>query len=76
MVMTRKRVPFSDLPGPINLGNPEEATILNIARKIIDFTGSKSDICFHSMLENDPQGVAPICNGKGLLGMESYISFR
>jgi hypothetical protein len=45
MVMTRKRVPFSDLPGPINLGNPEEATILNIARKIIDFTGSKSDIC-------------------------------
>lgn len=40
--------------GPINLGNPEEITILNMAAKIIDITGSGSDIIFKPLPEDDP----------------------
>lgn len=40
--------------GPINLGNPEELTILDTARKIIEMTGSASKIIFKSLPVDDP----------------------
>jgi UDP-glucuronate decarboxylase len=43
-----------EITGPINLGNPSEFTILDIARKIIDLTGSKSSIEFKSIPPDDP----------------------
>lgn len=40
--------------GPINLGNPSEFTILELAEKVIALTGSKSKICFEDLPADDP----------------------
>jgi UDP-glucuronate decarboxylase len=40
--------------GPCNLGNPEEFTILQLAQKIIEMTGSPSKIAFMPLPEDDP----------------------
>jgi len=45
--------------GPVNLGNPEEYTILELAEKIINLTGSKSKIVFKLLPENDPKRRRP-----------------
>jgi nucleoside-diphosphate-sugar epimerase len=49
------RLADSNLSGPINLGNPHEITILQLAQRIIDLTDSKSTISFQSALSDDPQ---------------------
>lgn len=41
-------------PLPVNLGNPDERTILETAKKIISFTGSKSKIVFKPYPQDDP----------------------
>ena len=43
-----------DFTGPVNLGNPEEFTILELARKVIANTGSKSEIVFKPLPSDDP----------------------
>jgi UDP-glucuronate decarboxylase len=43
-----------DFTGPVNLGNPEEYTILELAEKIIQITKSKSKITFKSFPKDDP----------------------
>ena len=43
-----------DLCGPVNLGNTNEKTILELAEKIVAMTGSQSNIVFHPLPENDP----------------------
>lgn len=40
--------------GPVNIGNPEEYTILDLAKKIIAMTGSKSKIAFKPLPSDDP----------------------
>jgi len=40
--------------GPVNLGNPEEYTILDLAQKIITMTGSKSKIVYKPLPSDDP----------------------
>ena len=40
--------------GPVNLGNPSEFTILELAHKVIDMTGSKSKIVFKTLPQDDP----------------------
>jgi dTDP-glucose 4,6-dehydratase len=49
------RMADSKLTGPINLGNPNEMTILQLAHRVIDATQSKSTINFQSALSDDPQ---------------------
>ena len=62
--------------GPINLGNPEEYTILEVAKKIINFTNSKSNIQFLNKLEDDPKLRKPDINkAKNLLNWYPKISF-
>ena len=48
-----------DFTGPVNLGNPAEATILELAQKIIALTGSSSSIVLRSLPENDPKRRQP-----------------
>ena len=48
-----------DFTGPVNLGNPAEATILELAQKIIALTGSNSSIVLRSLPENDPKRRQP-----------------
>jgi len=43
-----------DFTGPLNLGNPEEYSILELAEKIIALTRSKSEIVFKALPEDDP----------------------
>ena len=45
--------------GPINLGNPGEFTILDLAQKVIDMTGSRSKIDFHPLPQDDPTQRCP-----------------
>jgi UDP-glucuronate decarboxylase len=43
-----------EVTGPVNLGNPVEFTILDLAQKIIELTGSKSKVTFSPLPEDDP----------------------
>ena len=45
--------------GPVNIGNPGEFTILELAQKVIELTGSKSKIEFHELPEDDPMQRKP-----------------
>ncbi|BCX19385.1 MAG: NAD-dependent dehydratase [Geminicoccaceae bacterium] len=63
-----------DVTGPINLGNPGEFTILELARKIVDKTGSRSRIEFRPLPENDPAQRRPdIGRARELLGWEPKV---
>lgn len=43
-----------DFTGPVNLGNPDERTIADIAELIVEMTGSKSQIVYRSLPQDDP----------------------
>jgi len=43
-----------DFTGPVNLGNPEEIAILELAKRVISLTGSKSEIVFEPLPDDDP----------------------
>lgn len=48
-----------DVVGPINLGNPDEFTMKELAAKVIDLTGSKSDLVYEDLPSDDPQQRKP-----------------
>ena len=65
--------------GPVNLGNPEEFTILDLAKKIIAMTGSRSKIVFKPLPSDDPTQRQPdIALAKQKLGLaaEGRLSMR
>jgi UDP-glucuronate decarboxylase len=43
-----------DFIGPVNLGNPDELTIMDLAQKILEITGSQSKIVFKPLPQDDP----------------------
>ena len=49
----------SNITGPINLGNPGEFTVGELAEKIIDLVGSKSKLSYHPLPDDDPQQRRP-----------------
>ncbi len=62
---------------PINIGNPEEMTVLDFAKKIIQLTGSKSTIVYKPLPEDDPQGRQPdIGKAKEILGWEPKVALE
>jgi UDP-glucuronate decarboxylase len=48
-----------DLTGPVNLGNPGEYTVAELAHKVIELTGSSSRIVFHPLPADDPRQRRP-----------------
>jgi UDP-glucuronate decarboxylase len=48
-----------DFTGPINLGNPEEFTMLELCNKVIELTNSKSQIVFKTLPKDDPRQRRP-----------------
>jgi UDP-glucuronate decarboxylase len=57
--------------GPLNMGNPEEYSILDVMREIIDLTGSGPNIIFKSLLNDDPKHRQPdISNAKSIYSWE------
>ena len=66
---------LSDVNDPVNLGNPEELTILELARKILEITGTESEIVHKPLPENDPKVRKPdITRAQQLLGWSPQIS--
>jgi UDP-glucuronate decarboxylase len=64
-------------PGPINLGNPGEFTIGELARLVIELTGSKSEIVFKPLPSDDPMQRKPdIGVAKERLGWEPGVQLR
>jgi dTDP-glucose 4,6-dehydratase len=60
---------------PVNLGNPDEKTVLELAQTIITITDSSSDIVFQALPIDDPQVRQPdITRAKQLLGWEPGVS--
>ncbi len=63
--------------GPVNVGNPREFTILELARKVIALTGSKSEIAFHPLPSDDPMQRKPdIGLARTALGWEPRIALE
>lgn len=66
-----------DLTGPINLGNPEEITILELADKIIKLAASRSEIIFKPLPADDPRQRKPdITLAKEKLGWSPWTSLK
>ena len=47
------------ITGPVNIGNPNEFTILELAKKVIDLTNSKSKLVYHDLPSDDPKQRRP-----------------
>ena len=63
------RLAASDEPGPINIGNPHEQTLLEIAEAVIRLSGSTSTIELHPRPVDDPERRQPdITRATKLLG--------
>ena len=63
------------IAGPVNIGNPDEFTILNLAKKILEKTRSKSKLVYRSLPEDDPRQRKPdISKAKSLLNWFPKIS--
>ena len=61
--------------GPVNLGNPGEFTMLELAEKVIKHVGSKSKLAFHPLPQDDPKQRQPnISLAKEKLGWEPKVS--
>jgi len=64
----------SDVTGPVNLGNPGEFTILELAERVIALTGSSSRIVHRSLPEDDPKQRRPdITRASAVLGWEPKV---
>ena len=63
------RLMHSDEHDPVNIGNPEEFTILECANEVLAATGSESRLIFHPLPQDDPKQRCPdITRAKTLLG--------
>jgi dTDP-glucose 4,6-dehydratase len=68
---------FSTEHEPVNIGNPEEFTLLELAEMVVELTGSKSEIVFEALPVNDPQQRRPdITRAREILGWEPTIQLR
>ena len=62
---------------PVNLGNPEEMTLLEMAKCVVELTESRSEVVFEALPVDDPQVRQPdIARARSLLGWEPQIELR
>ena len=62
---------------PVNIGNPGEFTILECAQAVLEVTGSKSELRFEDLPEDDPTRRCPdITKARALLGWEPRITLK
>ena len=68
---------FTDFHDPVNLGNPDEVTILQFAQEILELSGSKSQIEYRPLPQDDPKVRKPdITRARHLLGWEPRVNRR
>jgi len=66
-----------EVTGPVNIGNPTEFTILELAKHVIDLVGSPSRIIHRPLPENDPKQRQPdISRAQDLLGWKPSIALK
>jgi len=71
------RLSCSDEHLPVNIGNPDEFTILECAQAVLEVTGSKSELRFEALPEDDPTRRRPdIAKARALLGWEPRITLK
>ena len=72
--MIRIMATDSDITGPINIGNPVEFTMKQLAESVIMLAQSRSNIEFHPLPQDDPKQRQPdIALAKRLLGWEPTV---
>ena len=66
-----------DYQGPVNLGNPEEYTVLELAHVVREITGSTSEIVLSPLAEDDPKQRCPdVSLARSLLGWAPRVPLR
>lgn len=69
------RLLMSDYAQPVNIGNPDEISILDFAKEIIELTGTDQKIVFHNLPKDDPKQRKPdITRAKEILGWEPKVN--
>ena len=69
------RLLLSDCADPVNIGNPDEITILDFAKEIIKLTGTSQKIVFNGLPTDDPKVRQPdITKAREILGWEPKVS--
>ncbi len=67
----------SDAHSPVNIGNPNEFTLLELAKAVIEVTDARSEIVFEALPTDDPQVRQPdIGRARDLLGWEPQVELR
>jgi UDP-glucuronate decarboxylase len=67
----------ADLVGPVNLGNPSEFTILELAEQVLKQTNSRSKLIFRTLPPDDPKQRKPdITLAKSRLGWEPKVTLQ
>jgi dTDP-glucose 4,6-dehydratase len=71
------RLAWSEIHEPVNIGNPDEFTVLECARLVLEVTGSQSPITHTPLPEDDPKQRCPdITRARQLLGWEPKINLE
>jgi dTDP-glucose 4,6-dehydratase len=71
------RLAESGIHHPVNLGNPNEFTLLELAKAVVEVTGSRSEIVFEALPMDDPQVRQPdITLASDLLGWQPAVELR
>jgi UDP-glucuronate decarboxylase len=66
-----------DVTGPINLGNPVELPMVELAERIIKLTGTKSTLVFRPLPQDDPMQRCPdISKARAVLGWEPTVALE
>jgi UDP-glucuronate decarboxylase len=66
-----------EVTGPVNLGNPAEFTIRELAELVIELTGSSSKMIFRPLPQDDPRQRCPdISRARELLGWKPTVALR
>ncbi|RPA68612.1 SDR family oxidoreductase [Cyclobacteriaceae bacterium YHN15] len=67
----------NEITGPINIGNPGEFSMIELAEAVIELTNSKSELIFNPLPKDDPQKRRPdITQAREILGWEPKIALR
>jgi dTDP-glucose 4,6-dehydratase len=67
----------SDVHLPVNVGNPDEFTLLELAKTVIEVTDSRSEIVYETLPVDDPQQRRPdTARARDLLGWEPQVELR
>jgi dTDP-glucose 4,6-dehydratase len=67
----------SDVHTPVNIGNPDEFTLLELAKTVIEVTDSRSEIVYEALPTDDPQVRQPdITLAREVLGWEPKVELR